>query len=162
MTDRDVDDSKRFGRVVADVDVLAADLFVDGPAREAIDILRRHSWLTLLASEPLLEETQTVIAELGDPSLAIDWNEKIRSECELVDHPEDDQPAIATAYHGQAVHVLSFDDDLRSAQTGASIRPYVETSVKHPKGFARLFDPESIYPEVVGGEYPGPDRDPRM
>ncbi|WP_432277078.1 DUF7384 family protein, partial [Halobacterium salinarum] len=25
----------------------------------------------------------------------------------------------------------------------------------------RLFDPASLYPVVVGGDYPGPDRDPR-
>ncbi|ERH12524.1 MAG: hypothetical protein J07HB67_01544 [halophilic archaeon J07HB67] len=34
-------------------------------------------------------------------------------------------------------------------------------SVREPRAFATLFDPESLYPAVVGGEYPGPDRDPR-
>jgi hypothetical protein len=33
--------------------------------------------------------------------------------------------------------------------------------VKSPAAFARLFDAESLYPAVVGGEYPGPDHDPR-
>ncbi|MDY6818079.1 MAG: hypothetical protein SVG88_05390 [Halobacteriales archaeon] len=157
----DADDSERFGRVVADADVLAADLFIDGPAREALDIVRRHSWLTLVTSDPLLADARTLIAELGDQSLATDWEVKIRSLCECIEHPEGDHPALAAAYHGRAVHILSFDDNLRSARTGASIRPYVETSVKHPQGFARLFDPASLYPEVVGGEYPGPDRNPR-
>jgi hypothetical protein len=31
-------------------------------------------------------------------------------------------------------------------------------SIKHPGGFATLFDPEKVYPAVIGGEYPGPDR----
>jgi hypothetical protein len=34
-------------------------------------------------------------------------------------------------------------------------------SVREPRAFATVFSPERLYPETVGGEYPGPDRDPR-
>jgi len=72
-----------------------------------------------------------------------------------------DHPALASAHAGEAAHLLSFDERLRSAKTGATLRKYVDVSVKHPRAFARLFDPERLYPEVADGEYPGPDRDPR-
>jgi hypothetical protein len=57
--------------------------------------------------------------------------------------------------------LLSFDDGLRSVQTGAALRKYVDVSVRSPEAFVRLFDPASIYEVAVGGEYPGPDRDSR-
>ena len=148
-------------RVVADADVLAADLFVDGDARAALDHVRAHSWVTLVASDPLLDDAQTVITDLGDADLAADWRERIESLRKRVDHPEGDQPALASALYGGAMHVLTVDDDLRTAAAGAAIRDRVETSVKDPTAFAALFDPESLYGVVVDGEYPGPDRDPR-
>jgi predicted nucleic acid-binding protein len=148
-------------RVVADADVLAADLFVDGAAREALDHVRAHSWVELVASEALLEDAAAVIAELGDDDLAADWRARVEAAATIVDHPPGDQPALATAYHGEAAHVLSFDEQLRSARTGMELKERVDVSVKPPDAFARLFDAERLYPTVVGGEYPGPDRDPR-
>ena len=150
-------------RVVADADVLAADLLAGGAARDALDVLRAHAWTTLVASDPLLDDAEAVIGGLADEELAGDWRERIEVLAELVEHPAGDHPALASAYRGDARHVLSFDDDLRSADAGMGIRrgAGVETSVKHPAGFARLFDPGSVYREVVGGAYPGPDRDPR-
>lgn len=148
-------------RLVADADVLAADLLCGGPAREALDLARAHDWVTLVASEPLLDDAAAVIAELADEALADDWRGAMAELAELVDHPAGDHPALACAYRGEAVHVLSFDEGLRSAEAGVAIRARVETSVKHPAAFARLFDPAAMYEVVVGGEYPGPDRDPR-
>ena len=43
-------------RVVADADVLAADLLVGGSAREALDIVRRHSWLEFVVTDSLLND----------------------------------------------------------------------------------------------------------
>lgn len=149
------------GRIVADADVLAADLLVGGAAREALDHVRRHSWLTLLASEHLLAEVETVVADLADAGLAGDHRERLEAATERVDHPDGDQPALATAYRGGAVHLLSYDETLRSARTGLSLQPHADLSVRPPDAFARLFDPAAFYPEVVGGEYPGPDADPR-
>lgn len=150
-------------RVVADADVLAADLLVGGDARDALDVARAHSWVTLVASDPLLDEAEAVVAALaaGDPDLAADWRTQIETLCEPVGHPAGDHPALASAYRGGAMHVLTFAEGLRSAGAGAAIRGRVETSVKHPRAFATLFDPESLYEAVEGGEYPGPDRDPR-
>lgn len=149
------------GRIVADADVLAADLLVDGPARDALDLIRSHTWLTLLASPRLLDDTTHCIASLTGPDLADTWHHKITSLATLVDHPPDDHPALATAHHGNARHILTFDDNLRTAQTGAAIREHLETSIKHPHAFTTLFDPETLYPMIVGGTYPGPDHDPR-
>ena len=148
-------------RVVADADVLAADLLVDGPAREALDALRRHSWTTLVASDPLLADAEAVIAEVADPRRAADWRGKLAEWRESVDHPAGDHPALASAYHGGAMHLLSFDEDLTSVAAGAGLRGRVPVSVRDPRAFAAVFDAERLYPEAVGGAYPGPDRDPR-
>ncbi|MFC3477496.1 DUF7384 family protein [Halobacterium litoreum] len=148
-------------RVAADADVLAADLFVDGDARDALDHVRSHSWVELVASDPLLDDAEAVVADLGDDGLAADWREKIEGLATLVDHPAGDHPALAAAYHGDAAHVLTYDERLRSAKAGVELKKRVDLSVKAPDAFARLFDPERLYPEVVGGDYPGPDRDPR-
>ncbi|MFB6173406.1 MAG: hypothetical protein ABEI39_02070 [Halobacteriales archaeon] len=153
--------SDPLARVVADADVLAADLLVGGAARDALDLVRSHSWITLLVSEPLLGDAEAIVATLADERLAADWRSKLETLGEEIDHPEGDQPALATAYRGDARHVLSFDDDLRGAATGAALQPHMDVSVKHPAGFARLFDPESVYRELADGAYPGPDRDPR-
>lgn len=148
-------------RVVADADVLAADLLCGGPARDAIDLARAHSWVSLVASDPLLADARTIIAQLADTALAEAWRERIDDLRTRVEHAPEDHPALASAAAGGAAHVLSFDDSLRSAKTGVRIRAHVATSVKHPRGFCRLFDPETLYPAVGGGEYPGPDCDPR-
>ncbi|WP_436931394.1 DUF7384 family protein [Halosimplex halobium] len=148
-------------RVVADADVLAADLLVGGTAREALDHVRSHSWMTLVASDPLLDDAEAVVADLADPDLAADWRERAEALREPVDQPDGDHPALASALHGGAMHVLSFDADLQSAAAGAAIRGRVEASVRSPRAFAAVFDPESLYEAVEGGEYPGPDRDPR-
>lgn len=148
-------------RVVADADVLAADLFVDGAAREALDHVRSHSWVDLVTSEVLLDDAAVVVGELGDESLAADWRARVEAAATLVEHPSGDHPALAAAYHGAAAHVLSYDEQLRSARTGMELKERVDVSVKAPDAFARLFDAERLYPTVVGGEYPGPDQDSR-
>ena len=148
-------------RVVADADVLAADLFVDGDAREVLDHVRSHSWVELVASDPLLDDATAVVEQLGDPGLAADWREKVEAVATLVEHPEGDHPALAAAYHGNAAHVLTYDENLQSARTGMELQKRVDVSVKVPAAFATIFDPERLYSAVVGGEYPGPDRDPR-
>jgi hypothetical protein len=148
-------------RVVADSDVLAADLFVDGAARACLDLVRGHSWLTLVASDPLLDDAHAVIERLATPDLATDWRERVEHLREPVDQPSADHPALASASHGGAMHVLSYDDRLTSATGNTLIRDRVETAVRTPDAFASLFDPAKLYPEIVGGEYPGPDQDTR-
>ncbi|AFK19676.1 hypothetical protein E6P09_01775 [Haloferax mediterranei ATCC 33500] len=148
-------------RVVADADVLAADLLVDGPSRAALDQLRGHSWTTLVASDALLDDAEAVISTLSDEELAADWRTKVDEWAEVVDHPEGDHPALAAAYHGGAMHLLTFDERLRSAEAGVSLGERFPVSIRHPKAFASLFAPESLYAEVADDPYPGPDRDPR-
>ncbi|WP_299264707.1 DUF7384 family protein [Halorientalis sp.] len=148
-------------RFVADADVLAADLLVGGPARDALDIARAHDWVTLVASDALLEDATAVITDCADADLAADWRETVDDLREPVSHPAGDHPALAAAYNGDARHLLTFDENLQSAQTGATLQKYVDVSVREPRAFVTLFDPESLYEVVVGGEYPGPDRDPR-
>jgi len=148
-------------RVVADADVLAADLLIGGDARAALDHVRRHTWMTLVASDPLLDDAEAVVRDLADESLATAWRERIERERESVEHPPGDHPALASAYRGGAAHLLTYDEDLRSAATGAALKPHVSVSVRPPDAFARLFDAASLYAAVEGGDYPGPDRDPR-
>ncbi len=148
-------------RIVADSDVLAADLLIDGAARTCLDSVRAHSWLTLVASDQLLDDAAAVIERLADAELATDWREHAAGLREPVDHPDGDHPALASASHGGAMHVLSFDERLTSARANTLVRDRVETAVREPAAFERLFDPATLYPAVVGGEYPGPDCDPR-
>lgn len=148
-------------RVVADADVLAADLLIDGAAREALDELRRHGWTTVLASDPLVDDAEAAITDLADSALAAAWRERVTAWREPVSHPAGDNPALGSAYRGGAMHVLTFDDRLRSAKAGATLGGDLTVSARHPEAFAALFDAASLYPEVVGGSYPGPDRDPR-
>lgn len=149
------------GRIVADADVLAADLLVGGPAREAMDLIRAHSWLELVATDELLDDAEAVVRELANDDLADDWRRRIAALVTVVEQPAGDHPALAAAYRGKAGHVLTFDESLRSARAGAELRARMETSVKSPDAFLTVFDPERLYPVVVGGEYPGPDCDPR-
>ena len=150
-------------RIVADADVLAVDLLVGGPAREALDHVRAHSWLELVASDPLLDDAEAVIADLADADLASDWRERIDPLRVRVEQTPGDHPALAAVLAGNAAHLLTFDERLQGARAGAQLRQRLptNTSVKSPDAFARLFDPAALYPEVAGGEYPGPDRDPR-
>ncbi|WP_246984558.1 DUF7384 family protein [Halorientalis marina] len=148
-------------RFVADADVLAADLLLVGAAREAVDLARAHSWLTLVATDPLLDDAAAVVADCADPALADAWREKAATLADVVDQPAGDHPALSAAHNGEATQLLSYDEGLGSAKTGATLRKYVDVSVRTPEAFVRLFDPESIYEVAVGGEYPGPDRDPR-
>lgn len=146
--------------VVADADVLAAELLVGGSAREALDAVRSHSWVRLVASEPLLDDTEAVIERLADAELATDWRERMEADAELVEHQPGDHPALASAFAAAAAHVLTLDESLTSAKAGVGLQSYGKVSVRTPEAFAAVFDPAALYPEVEGGEYPGPDREP--
>lgn len=149
-------------RVVADADVLVADLLVGGDARAALDHVRRHSWVDLVASDLLLDDAQAVVAELADDDLAANWRTRVEDERIDVDHPDGDHPALASAYRSSAAHLLSFDESLTSARANLSLQSHVTVSVRPPDAFANLFDPESLYESLYDEDYPGPDRDPRQ
>ncbi len=156
-------------RVVADADVLAADLLVGGAAREAVDAVREHSWVTLLASDELLADAVGVVETLAASSLGpdraaslvADWQERAASECVPVRHPPGDHPGLSSAYRGGAAHLLTFDDGLTTARAGLSVQPHAALSTRRPEAFAAVFDAAALYETTVGGTYPGPDRDPR-
>lgn len=146
-------------RVVADADALAADLLVGGRAREAMDLIRSHSWMHIVATVPLLNDAEAVIEALTSASLATDWRRLIDEEALLVEPDAEGHPGLVAASAGGAATVISLDEELLSAAAGAAIRPKLATSVKSPDAFVRLVDPASLYQTVVGGAYPGPDRD---
>ncbi|MFB6070134.1 MAG: hypothetical protein ABEJ76_03850 [Halanaeroarchaeum sp.] len=147
--------------VVPDADVLAADLLVGGASRDAMDLLRSHSWMTIVTSDPLLDDGEAIVAALADASLAADWRERVAADATVVEHPRGDHPALAAALHGSAAHVLSLDESLTSAGQNVALSSRVQASVRTPAAFASVFDPASLYRAVEGGEYPGPDRDAR-
>lgn len=148
-------------RIVADADVLAADLLVGGRCRAAIDVIRSHSWLELVATESLLDDASAVIEALSDRELATDWREKIEALVTIVDQPTGDHPALAAAYRGDAMHVLSLDERLRSAKAGANLKGILDVSIRSPDAFLAVVDPRTIYELAFEGPYPGPDLDPR-
>ncbi|WP_135667627.1 DUF7384 family protein [Halorhabdus rudnickae] len=147
-------------RVVADADVLAADLLVGGPAREALDHVRGHDWLMLVASDPLVADAEAVIGTLAETDLAAAWRARFEDERCRVEHPPGDHPALASAIAGDAGHVLTFDDRLTGPKAGVSLQQYA-ISVRTPAAFATVFDPAAVYEGFVGDRYPGPDADPR-
>lgn len=148
-------------RIVADADVLVADLLVGGRAREALDHVRSHTWLSLIASDRLLDDAAAVVAELADAELATDWRERVRTDAVSVDHPAGDHPGLASAYRGGAAHLVSFDEELGSAAGNLALQPHMRVSIRTPDAFAGLFDPAALYEATQGDAYPGPDRDPR-
>jgi hypothetical protein len=148
-------------RLVADADVLAADLLVGASSREALDTVRAHSWLTLVATEQLLADAEAVITSLADAELAAAWRERVSADATVVEQPAGDHPAIAAAYHGDAGQLLTFDDSLTSADAGLALKPHLDVSVRTPEAFCAVFDPGPLYEATVGDSYPGPDRDPR-
>lgn len=148
-------------RVVADADVLVADLLVGGHSRAALDHVRRHSWIELVATEQLLDDAAAGIAALATQQLATDWRDRTGQACRLVDQPADDHPGLAAAYQSEAEHLLTFDDRLASARTNQALKPHAALSVRPPDSFARLFDPAPLYEDRFGESYPGPDCDPR-
>jgi predicted nucleic acid-binding protein len=148
-------------RLVADADVLAADLLVGDAARTALDMVRAHSWLELVATEPLLEDAEAVVRRLADEALADEWRETIADLATIAEQPPGDHPALAAAYRGNAMHIISLDSRLQSANAGANLRAAMDVSIRSPEAFVSVFDPAAIYELVFGTEYPGPDRDPR-
>ncbi|MFB6147051.1 MAG: hypothetical protein ABEJ08_05130 [Halobacteriaceae archaeon] len=147
--------------VVADADVLAADLLVGGDARAALDCVRRHSWVRLPASDALLADAAATVEAMAGPDLAADWRTRATAATEPVDHPAGDHPGLASALRSGAAHVLTFDRDLTDAAAGTALRAHGDVSVREPAAFVTVFDPAAVYPAAVGGEYHGPDRDPR-
>lgn len=149
-------------RFVADSDVLAADLLVGGDARAALDLARAHDWITVVASDALLDDAEAVItATTADTGLADAWRQRIEDHVEPVNHQPGDHPGLASAFAGDARHLLSFDENLVSPDANAALQGRLEVSIRTPGAFVSLFDLETMYDVVVGGEYPGPDRDPR-
>lgn len=148
-------------RIVADADVLVFDLLVDGDARRALEAVWRHSWVELLASDRLIGDAATAIGSCTDRRLAEGWRSAIDEWRTPVVHPDGDHPALASAYRGGAMHVLTRDDRLTAAGTGAALRGRFPVSVRDPAAFAAVFDPESLYGEFDDDVYPGPDRSPR-
>jgi hypothetical protein len=59
------------------------------------------------------------------------------------------------------MQVVSLDPSLTGPGAAAGLRDRLPVSVREPRAFATVFDPAKLYPEAVGGTYPGPDRDPR-
>lgn len=147
--------------VVADAGVLAADVFGDDDASAALEPLWQHSWTTLVASDNLLADAEAVIETIANGELATDWRTAIESWRDSVVHPPQDHPALASAYRGGAMHLLSFDAKLTDSQAGAALSGRFPVSVRSPAAFAQLFDPESLYATVDDGPYPGTDRGSR-
>lgn len=146
-------------RLVVDADVLVADLFIDDAAREAMTTIRSHPWLELRASEQLLDDAAAIITELGDSQLAGDWRAKMMTRCQVVKQPSQDHPGLATAYAGNAGHLLTYDPRLTSADTGMAMRRAMPISIRTPDAFNQVFDVAALYEAVFDAPYPGPEKE---
>ena len=156
MTDSDIP-----VRVVADADVLAADLLVGGDARAALDLVRSHDWIQLVASEALLDDAQAVIETLSEGTLAATWREHMEELADVISQPEAAEAGFVTAVTGDAPHLLSFDERLTTAGTNVSLQGRADLIIRRPAAFVAVFDPETVYEALAGEPYPGPDSDPR-
>lgn len=149
-------------RIAVDADVLAADLLVGETAREALDYVRSHSWLNVVVTDVLLDDAETVIAELTDAGLAAAWRRKADDWAIIVDQSEGDHPALAAAYNGEAAQLLTLDGRLQTAEAGVNLKDHMQVSVRSPDAFVSVFDPAGVYELVFEEAYPGPDTDPRV
>jgi predicted nucleic acid-binding protein len=148
-------------RIVADADVLVADVLVGGASRGTLDHLRGHSWLDLVATGRLLDDAEAVLAALADAELASAWRRLVDDLAVVVEQPTGDHPALAAAYRGNAAHIVSLDERLQSAEASANLKGYMDVSVRSPDAFVAVFDPGAVYESVFEESYPGPDREPR-
>lgn len=148
-----------YTRIVADSDVLAADLLVGGASRTALDTVRSHSWLELIVTEPLLADAHALIRTLSNRTLADEWRTLIEELATIVEQPPDDHPALAAAYRGGAMHLVSLDDRMQSPAAGANLRDAMAISIRSPDAFVAVFDPETAYEATFDAPYPGPDRE---
>lgn len=131
-------------RVVADVDVLAADVFLDGSARAAVSLIRESPDLTLVVTDDLLTEARDLIADFTDDSVAAAWERCARTDFHVVDPSSSGHPALVAAEAGDAATVLTHDEQFQTASAGVAIRTYVETSVKSPEAFVALVERSSF------------------
>ena len=122
------DSAPGHARVVADADVLAADLLVGGSAREALDIVRRHSWLESVVTDPLLSDAEAVVANLADDELAADWRRLLEERAVVVDQPAGDHPALAAAYRGEAARTAGSRPDQSSFPGAVRTCPVLRTT----------------------------------
>lgn len=160
-TDNDEGTPESGFRIVADADVLAADLLVGDGARDALDYVRRHSWVHLVASDHLLAQARALIGEFAPSELAEEWYTTVADDRLRVEHPPEDHPALASAYRGDANHLLTLDGELTGAGANLSLQSHMSVSIRTPDAFAMLFDPEPVYESEFEAPYPGPDRDLR-
>ncbi|SDJ74629.1 hypothetical protein SAMN05216226_108138 [Halovenus aranensis] len=162
-SDNSASDADEAGfRVVADADVLAADLLVGGATRDALDHVRRHSWVHLVASDHLLGQARALIAEFAPSELAADWETTIVDQRLRVEHPSEDHPALASAYRSGATQLLTLDGSLTATGANLSLQSHMSVSIRTPDAFATVFDPAPVYEREFGNSYPGPDSDPRQ
>ncbi len=162
MTDSDNTDTLDYSRIAVDADVLATDLLVGGSAREALDSIRRHSWLDAVLTEQTLDDAEGVIATLTTGEFAAAWRAKVEPWAILVDQPDRDHPGLAAAYRGKAAHLLSMDTELVTPEAGVTLREAMDVSIRTPNAFVSVFDPAAAYALLFDDEYPGPDQDPRQ
>ncbi len=149
-------------RIVVDVDVLVADVFnASSPARTVMDKLWEHSWIKLVGSDQLLTETTSLLSTVGDESLATAWRSLIEEWRTPVTHPNQDHPALGSAYRGGAMHILSYDKTLTGPRTATALQGRFPVSIRTPDAFNAIFSPSSLYQEISDTKYDGPDRLPR-
>ena len=108
-------------------------------------MLREHPPFALVTTDRVLADARAVIGTLSADRLAADWEERIRTEAEVLGPAPAGHPAIAAAAAGDAATVLSLDPRLQSAKAGAAIRSQVATSVKSPAAFVALVDPDTFF-----------------
>ncbi|MFC7073903.1 hypothetical protein ACFQJ7_02900 [Halovenus rubra] len=136
-------------------------MLLGNASRAVLDEVRGHHWVVLVASDELLAVTREIIAALTTTTLADDWHEQIRRERVSVSHPPGDHPALASAYRGNARHLVTTNEELTATGMNLSVQSHMELSIRPPDAFQTLFEPESLYEGLFEEAYPGPDRDPR-
>jgi len=110
---------------------------------------------------PAPRRRRAVVASLADDGLAADWRGAVEAWREPVAQPAADHPALASAYRGGAMQVVSLDPSLTGPQAAAGLRNRMPVSVREPRAFATVFSPARLYPEVGGvpGSRPRPALD---
>ena len=147
---------RSIARVALDLSVLIDDLCGVGAPHEVGERLRAHGWIEPVIAASTAARIQEALVTMVGAGTADAWA-AATERMHVISVPHGDHPALAAAYRGGARHLVTDDEALVGAETGATLGPRVGVSARTPPAFLQLYDPAAAYAALFDDAYPGPD-----
>ena len=147
---------RSIARVALDLSVLIDDLCGVGAAYDVGERLRAHGWIEPVIAASTAARIQEALVTMVGAGTADAWA-AATERMHVISVPHGDHPALAAAYRGGARHLVTDDEALVGAETGATLGPRVGVSARTPPAFLQLYDPAAAYEALFDDAYPGPD-----